>query len=280
MVEISAALVKELREATNVGMMECKRALQETGGDKEKAIKYLRERGMAIAGKKADRTAKEGIITAAVGPDHRFGVMIEVNCETDFVARNEGFQKFVKSLLEKAKELKDKSLADAAKDEVVAKIAEIGENILVRRNVRFDLQGTGVITSYVHLGNKVGVMLEVGCEKPETIRNVAFLEAAKDVCLHVAAAHPHYLTRKEVPEATIQSEKEIYAKQVTGKPANIVEKIVNGKLDKYFAQVCLLEQPFVKEPNETITDFLANQSKHVGDVLSIRRFVRYQLGEG
>jgi elongation factor Ts len=257
--EISASTVKELRDETNLGMMECKRALQEAGGDKDKAIRLLRERGMAIAGKKADRVAKEGRVAAEIYDNGKTGVMIEVNCETDFVAKNENFQGFVADLVAHAKSI-DGSLAEAAKDKVVAKIAEIGENIIVRRNEKYTVHGNGGIAGYIHLGGKVGVLLEVGCDKPETTQADAFKEAVKDVTLHIAAANPQFLDRKDVAAGVVAAEREIYAKQVEGKPANIVDKIVDGKLEKFYSQICLVEQGFVKDPDHTVADMLAARS--------------------
>ena len=275
--EISAALVKELRDETNVGMMECKKALIEAGGDKEKAVKILRERGLAIAGKKASRLAKEGVVAAEIVGGGKTGVMIEVNCETDFVARNESFKDLIQQLLGIAKGITG-SLADAAKDLVVSKIASIGENIIVRRNVRYDVQGEGIVASYIHLGGKVGVLVEVGAGKAESTTNPTFREMVKDITLHIAACNPHYLTRKDVPETVLAAEKDIYAKQVQGKPANIVEKIVVGKLEKYFSQVCLVEQGFVKDPDQTVTELLTAKGKELGDQFTIRRFTRFQVG--
>jgi len=275
--EITATLVKELREETNLGMMECKRALQETGGDKDKAVRLLRERGMAIAGKKAERIAKEGRVAAEIYDNGKSGVMIEVNCETDFVAKNENFQEFVTGLVAHAKGI-DGNLADSAKDKVIAKIAEIGENLIVRRNIKYTVTGNGAVAGYIHLGGKVGVLLEVGCDKPETTQADAFKEAIKDVTLHIAAANPQFLNRDDVAADVISAEKEIYAKQVEGKPANIVDKIVSGKLEKFYSQICLVEQGFVKDPDQTVTDMLAAKSKELGDKLTIRRFARYQVG--
>ncbi len=278
MAEITASLVKELREETGVGMMECKNALVETGGDKAKAVKFLRERGLAVAAKKSSRSANQGVVASLVEPGGVKGVMIEVNCETDFVAKNETFQALVKNLLEQARDL-DGDLAEAAKDLVVAKIAEIGENIVVRRNVRFDLQGPGIVASYIHLGGKVGVLLEVGCGKAETVASPVFLELVKDITLHVAACNPGCLTRDDVPAETVAAERDIYAKQVEGKPANIIEKIVDGKMNKFYSQVCLVEQGFVKDPDQTVTQLLQAKGKELGDdQIAIRRFVRYQLG--
>jgi elongation factor Ts len=276
--EISAAMVKELRDETGLGMMECKKALIETNGDKAAAIKVLRERGMAIAGKKADRVAKDGRVACDIYDGGRTGVMIEVDCETDFVARNSVFQAFMKELVVKAHGATDNGLAEAVKDQVQAKIAEIGENIIVRRNVRFQVQGEGLVAGYIHLGEKVGVLLEVGCTQAATVAKEAFRDAVKDVTLQIAASNPPYLNRDSVPADVIQAEREIYAKQVENKPANIVQKIVDGKLEKFYQQGCLVEQAFVKDPDVSITEMLAARSKDLGDTLVVRRFVRYQVG--
>jgi elongation factor Ts len=275
--EITASLVKELRDETNLGMMECKRALQEANGDKDAAVRLLRERGLAIAGKKAERVAKEGRVAADIYDNGKAGVMIEVNCETDFVAKNENFQAFVASLVSDAKTI-DGSLAEAAKDKVIAKIAEIGENLIVRRNTKYTVEGNGAVAGYIHLGGKVGVLIEVGCDKAETASADAFKEAVKDVTLHIAAANPQFLTRGDVAADVIAAEREIYAKQVEGKPANIVDKIVDGKLEKFYSQIVLPEQGFVKDPDQTVADMLAARGKELGDTLTIRRFTRYQVG--
>ena len=276
--DISAAMVKDLRDETGLGMMECKKALIETNGDKAAAIKVLRERGMAIAGKKADRVAKDGRVACDIYDGGRTGVMIEVDCETDFVARNSVFQAFMKELVVTAHGATDNGLAEAVKDLVQAKIAEIGENIIVRRNVRFQVQGEGLVAGYIHLGEKVGVLLEVGCTQSATVAKEAFRDAVKDVTLQIAASNPPYLSRDSVPADVLQSEREIYAKQVENKPANIVQKIVDGKLEKFYQQGCLVEQAFVKDPDVSITEMLAARSKELGDTLVIRRFVRYQVG--
>lgn len=278
MTVISASLVKELREETGLGMMECKNALTETAGDKAKAIQILRERGMAIAGKKASRTANEGRVAASVLNEGKLGVMIEVNCETDFVAKNENFQGFLQKLLSKAPSAADGQLAELVKDEVMAKIAEIGENIVVRRNLRYEVKGEGAVVSYIHLGSKVGVLLEIGCDKAGTTATAAFKDVAKDVSLHIAATSPQCVRREEVDAALIAQERAIYAKQVEGKPANIVEKIVTGKLEKFYSQIVLPEQMFVKDPEKTVAQILQAAGKALGDNLVIRRFARYQVG--
>ena len=278
MAEITAELVRELRETTNVGMMECKRALTEAGGDKDKAIRILRERGMAVAAKKATRAANQGLIGTALLEGGKAGVLVEVNSETDFVARNEGFQAFVKQVAAKALSSSG-DLAELMRDAVTAKIQEIGENIVIRRSVKFALQGEGVIASYVHLGAKVGVLLELGCEKGATAGADAFRDLAKDITLHIAACTPRCLVRADVAADVIAAEREIYAKQVQNKPAQIVNKIVDGKMNKFYQQVCLVEQGFVKDPEKTVTQVMDEKAKELGDKLTIRRFVRCQLGE-
>jgi elongation factor Ts len=276
--EITAALVKELRDETGLGMMECKKALVETQGDKAAAVKVLRERGLAIAGKKAERVAKDGRVGCEIYDGGKTGVMIEVNCETDFVARNASFQAFMKELVQASKSVGDNALAEKMKDQVAAKIAEIGENIIIRRNVKYSVQGEGIVAGYIHLGEKVGVLVEVGCTKAATLAAEGFREAVKDVTLHIAASNPAYLQRSDVPADILQAEREIYAKQVEGKPANILQKIVDGKLEKFYQQNCLIEQAFVKDADQTVTEMLKARGAAVGDTLTIRRFVRYQVG--
>jgi len=277
MSEISAALVKELRDATNVSMMECKKALQDAGGDMEKAVRLLRERGLAVGTKRSGKATNQGIIATASAQGGATVALAEVNCETDFVARNEGFQTFAKRMAEQACAT-DGALADLAKDELGAQMAAIGENIVIRRNQRYRLQGPGMIASYIHLGGKVGVMVEVGCEKQETASKEAFRTLASDLALHVVACNPQYLTSSEVPAPVIATEREIYAKQVTGKPPQVMEKIIDGKLKKFFSDVCLVDQLFVKEQKMSITQLLAETGKTLGDTLIVRRFVRFQLG--
>ncbi len=274
---ITAAQVKELRDATNVSMMECKNALEACGGDMEKAFKVLRERGMAVAAKRADKDANQGIIAAASSPDDKTLAMVEVNCETDFAARNDSFKAFVDEVAQKALET-DEPLATLLADELIEKIASIGENLKIRRNVRYQIAGTGRLASYIHMGGKVGVLVEVLCQKEENVANPAFAEAIKDLTLHIAAAAPAYLKSDEIPADILAEERKIYAKQVEGKPENIVDKIVDGKVNKFYSDVCLVDQPFVKEPKMSITDIFNNLGKELGDTFTITRFARYQLG--
>lgn len=277
MVDISAALVKELREETNVGMMECKKALVEAAGDKARAVKILRERGMAIAAKKSSRAANQGLIVSAL-VGNKTGAMIEINSETDFVAKNEGFKAFAADIAGRAASSKG-DVAAEVKDLVTAKIAEIGENIVFRRSVRFQVQGNGLVVSYIHHGATIGVLLECACGKPETEANPIFQALLKDVAMHIAAAFPKYLDRASVPAAAISAEREIFAKQVQGKPANIIEKIVDGKIGKFFEQTCLVDQAFIKDQDHTISALVKAKAAELGDTLTLKGFARYQVGE-
>jgi elongation factor Ts len=279
MAEITAALVKELRDETNLGMMDCKKALQQTGGDKAKAVQLLREQGLSVATKKAARETKDGLVAASLSADGRTGALIEVACETDFVARNEIFQGFVAELAGKALATGDGELAPAMQAATVAKVAEIGENIVIRRNTRYQAQGPGRVAKYIHLGGKVGVLLEVGCGKDATAASPAFQELAKDITLHIAAAAPQCVRRDQVDPTLVRQEQAIFAKQAEGKPAQVIEKIVAGKLEKFYAGICLLEQGFVKDPDISVRDLLARVGKDLGDTIEVRRFTRYQLGE-
>jgi len=278
MSEISAQKVKALRDRTNAGMMECRKALMESGGDEETAVRWLRERGLAIAAKKADRAASDGQIKASVSSDGSSVAMIEVNCETDFVAKNENFQAFVDTLLKQAHGLGDGELAEAVKEVVASKIAEIGENIIVARNVRFQLQGKGILSSYIHLGGKVGVIAEFGAEKAETASNPAVVAMARELCMHVAASNPASLDRPGVNAQLVEAERALFLKQVEDKPEAIREKIVAGKLEKFYSQIVLLEQAFVIDPDVSVKQVLERVGKAAGDTLTLRRFVCFKLG--
>ena len=276
MVDITASMVKTLRDATHVSMMECKRALQEADGDRKKATLLLRERGIAIAAKKSTRAANEGLICSATG-DNGAAALVEVNCETDFVARNDAFVAFVNSLADHALTTDD-PIKEAVEAEVTQKVTELGENIIVRRNVRMEPNGPGKVESYVHLGGKIGVLIEVGCAKDETAQSEDFQALARDLALHVAASNPSAMTPDELPEEEVAEERSIFAKQVEDKPAEVIDKIVEGKMRKYYEQACLLQQGFVKEPKQSITELLAEKGKALGDELTVRRFAQFHLG--
>ena len=287
---ITASIVKELRDKTNAGMMDCKKVLTETNGDIEASIKLLRERGIAKAGAKADREANEGIITARVNDAASSGILLEVNCETDFVSKNENFQIFVAAIADKlaGANAADHSAAltvplgeSTLEDFVKVKVVELGENLQFRKYVRFDAAPGGVVASYIHLGGKVGVLLEVGTSNSAVASQPAFQELIKDLTLHIAACAPKGLSRNDIPEAVVNAEKDIFRVRLIeqGKPENIIENILKGQIAKFFAESCFLEQGFVKDPEVTITQLLEQKGKELGDTLSVTRFVRFGLGE-
>jgi elongation factor Ts len=276
---IDARLVKTLREKTNAGLMECKRALSETNGDIEAAVDVLRKKGTIKAGEKSDREAKEGVIAQAILPGAKVGVLVEVNCETDFVAKNESFKAFTDEL---AKKIALDPSVDLEQDRIEA-FQRLKENLVIRRSERVEVTGAGAVAAYIHTGGKVGVLVEVGATKEDTSTKEDFKQLVRDITLQIAAAHPISVDRSSVPAATIERERAIYADQVpAGKPANIVEKIIDGKMDKFFSSVCLLDQSFIKNPpgeEKTIAQVIADKSKALGDTLTIRRFLRYGVGE-
>jgi elongation factor Ts len=287
---ISAATVKELRDKTNAGMMDCKKVLTETNGDIEAAIKLLRERGIMKSASKSDRAANEGIITARVNGDATSGILLEVNCETDFVSRNENFQDFVAQIADTlaAANAADHTAALAVSlgegsidDSVKAKVAEIGENIQFRKYVRYEAAAGGVIAAYIHPPGKVGVLIEVGTTKAETRNADSFKDLVKDLTLHIAACAPKGLSRNDIPAEVVDAEREIFRARLadSGKPENIIENILKGQINKFFAESCFLEQPFVKDDKQTVTQLLEAKGKELGDTLTVARFVRFGLGE-
>ncbi|MGE5604870.1 MAG: translation elongation factor Ts [Bacteroidota bacterium] len=293
MAEISAAVVKELRERTGAGMMDCKKALSEAGGDMDKAIEYLREKGLAAAAKKSGRIAAEGLVNAYVADGKKVGVLVEVNCETDFVAKNPDFQKFVQDIAEAIAQnapADNEALANmklpggsTVTETVTALVAKIGENMNVRRFVRFETKENGLIDSYIHMGGKIGVLLECSYSKKETAGNPDFLSLVKDLAMQVAAAKPDYVRREEVPAEVLEREKAIYKAQAIneGKPEAIAEKIMLGRLDKFYKEVCILEQLFIKDTDKTVTKLLQEiNAKLGGENITINRFARFEKGEG
>ncbi len=267
--------VKKLRDKTNAGMMDCKRALEEADGNLEEAESILRKKGISTAAKKAGRDAKEGVIASCIENQGKAGVLVEINCETDFVAKNDSFKNFSNEI---AILLVKDQAADLEPKRIDA-VAALGENILISRHTRFELNGNGLIASYIHLAGKVGVLVEINCKSGDVAGSDAFKELVKDITLHIAAAHPACVSRADVDPNIVAKEREIYAAQVEGKPANIIDKIVDGKLDKFLAGICLLEQAFVKDPDKSIQDLLDEKKKELGDEITINRFTRYQLGE-
>ncbi len=291
---ITAAQVKELREKTGAGMMDAKKALEEAGGDMDRASEILRQKGTATAEKKSGRATAEGLVEAKVSADKKVGALVEVNCETDFVARGEAFQQMVQDvsnqILEKApKNLEDllhqKSLQMPGKtvqDYVTDKIGTIKENLSIRRFVHYAHQGAGVVQSYIHTGGKVGVLLDVSVQNTATENNPDFLQLVKDLTLQIASAAPEYVSRDDIGADVIETETriEMGKEDIQSKPADIREKIVSGRVNKLLGERVLLEQPFVKDPGKTIADLLQEKSKALGDTVTVERFTRYLLGEG
>ena len=275
---ITTGMIKELRDATSLGIADCKKALEQTNGDFDEAVKILREKGASVAAKRASKEANEGKIDAVVSQNSQQAAMIEVNCETDFVTRNDDFQAFVNELLDDSLNHKSGEMADAVSSKIEEKVAQVGEKISVRRNEKWDVEGTGAIASYIHMGGKVGVLLELTCGNQESIDNSDFKELAKDLTLHVAAAAPEYLSRDEVPTSQVEEEKDIFRKQLVGKPENIIDNILTGKINKYFSQICFLEQGFVKEEKQSVTQLITEKSKIIGDEIRVKRYIRFQLG--
>jgi elongation factor Ts len=286
-VRISAQLVKELRDKTGAPMMDCKSALTEAGGDLAQAEVVLRKRGIATAQKKAGRSAQEGLIGAAVRPQAAVAAMVEVNCESDFVARTEDFQDLLARTTELVAEHNPASLealldlaypgGGSLRDAVGAKVGKLGENIVVRRFARFERDGHGWIGSYLHHG-KIGVLVEVTSDRPA---GDGLSEVAHDLAMHVAASDPRFVRREDVDPAALSQEREIQKERARaeGKPEKILEKIVEGRLGKFYEEICLLEQPFIRDTNISVGQWLASQSAKAGAV-TVKRFTRYKVGEG
>jgi elongation factor Ts len=264
MAEITPATVGKLREMTGAGLMDCKKALVECDGDIDAAVDSLRKKGVASAAKKAGRAAKVGIL-------------LEVNCETDFVAKNEGFRAFCDEM---AKKLATNPGTDLEADRVAA-VAKIGENIIISRHHRLEVSGSGLVAAYIHTGAKVGVLVEVGAGKDATTTSEDFKQLVRDITLQIAAGHPHCVRREEVPAATIAKEDEInrQSDRLKGKPAQAIDKILVGMREKFFQTHCLVDQGFVKNPEQTVTQHIAEAGKKLGDEITVRRFVRFQVGE-
>jgi elongation factor Ts len=289
-VSISTADVKLLRESTGAGVLDCKKALQETNGNIDGAIEYLRKKGLAAASKKANRGANDGLVSAQISADGKVAVLVKVNCETDFVARTDDFKEFAAALvrqmlaqpaLKNADDLLAAPFIDepgkTVSDRLTEMIAKLGENTIIRQATRFELQGDGMLDSYVHMGGRVGVVLEVGGSKAG---NPKFAEMVHDLALQIAAAAPMYVTETEVPAELLASEREIYLAQLADdkKPDNIKERIIDGKVNKWYEDVVLLKQPFVKDSSLTIAQLVAQTGKEIGANLQVRRFARYELG--
>ncbi len=290
---ITAAMVKELREMTGAGMMDCKKALNETNGDMDAAVEYLRKNGQAKAEKKAGRIAAEGLCRVIVKEDNKTAAVVEVNSETDFVAKNEEFQKFVESV---AKQAVDSSAADmdafmaetwnadsakTVKEALVDRIAVIGENLSIRRFEKVTAEN-GCVVSYTHGGGRIGVIVEADTD----VVNDAVKEALVNVAMQVAALSPKYVSQDEVSEEYKNHEKEILLEQAkndpknAGKPEGIIEKMITGRLNKELKEVCLLDQAYVKDGDLTVGKYVAQVAKENNAAITVKRFVRFETGEG
>ena len=273
---VTAALVKELREKTGAGMMDCKKVLTETDGDLEKASELLRERGIAKAAKKSGRVAAEGMVEAYISDDEKVGAIVEVNSETDFVAKNEEFRKFVMDVAKQVVKNNPKTVEDllnepaifehgkTVNEALVGKIATIGENISIRRFARFETTD-GLIEKYIHGDGKIAVLVDMTSGSKEL---------AKDVCMQIAAARPEYVSREQVPAERLEKEKEILKAQTMneGKPEAIAEKIVMGRINKFYEEICLVDQEFVKDPSQKVSNILKDAK--------VVEFARFETGEG
>ena len=274
---ITAAQVKDLREKTGAGMMECKKVLTEADGDEAKAIDLLRERGILKAAKKSDRVAAEGLVDAYISDDKKVGAIVEVNAETDFVGKNAEFQGFVKDVVKQValnnpadveSLLAEKSISDpthTVQEVLTSKIATIGENMTIRRFQRFETEGT--VASYIHGEGKIAVLVDMK-NADDTL--------AKDICMQIAASKPEFVSEKEVPEERVNKEKEVLKAQVIneGRPEQVAEKIVMGRLGKFYGEICLVDQEFVKDPNQKVKELLASKNAEIS------RFARFEKGEG
>ena len=273
----SVDAVKALRERTGAGVMDCKAALRDAGGDIEKAVDILRKKGMAQAAKRAGREAKEGLVAARI--NGKKAALVEANCETDFVARTDDFKGLVSMALEEAFAQGETAVNSDRLNQRIAELSgKIGEKILLKR-VKVVQSEKGVLFTYIHSNNKLGVIVELSSVKAESAKHASLRELGKNLAMQVAASNPVCISRAEVPPAVLEREKAIFREEVKGKPENIVERIIQGKVDKFYQANCLLEQPFIRDDKTTVQALLNQVAKALGDTLQVRQFVRFQLGE-
>ena len=275
--EITIAMIKELREATAAGMGACKEALQASNGDMKEAVKYLREKGLAVAAKRVDKESKQGIIALAEAADKKTMALAEVNCETDFVAKTEAFIKFVDDAAKVALEGND--IEATLKDDYQMLLTKTGENVKIRRSERYALEGAGVLSGYIHMGGKIGVLVELACEKDDP----ALADAAHMICLQIAANAPKYINPEDVPQDEIDAELEIKLnalKEQKGKlpPEQALVGIKKGMAAKYCTQICLVKQDYVADADMTVEKYLEGVAKNIGAAITVKRFARLQLG--
>jgi len=286
MTTITATDVKKLRDQTGAGMMECKAALTEANGNFDEANTILRKRGLASAAKKAGRATGEGLIGNRVSTDHSSGILVEVNCETDFVAATPDFRQLIQDALDEIERAGDRATENWLKDpngpvqqRVAATIAKLRENMAVSRFVRYS--GGGYVGQYIHLGGKIGVQVEFSGVTPQIAVRDEFTALVKEVAMQIAAASPAYVSRSAVPADVLDKEKGIYRAQMegSGKPANVIDKIVEGKLGSFYAQVVLPDQASIRDPKTTVADVMAAANKTLGGSVAVTRFARLKVGE-
>ena len=289
---ITTAMIKELREATGAGILDSKKALEANEGNFEKAVEFLREKGLAQAAKKASREANEGLVSAKISDDGRRASLVEVNCETDFVARTDDFANLVETMTEQVLNSPPiesveallaatyaRNAAQTVADAVQEAVSKLGENIVIRRLDQVTLAGEGVIESYIHSNNRVGVLVELATAGA-VADQAGLRELAHDLTLHVAAANPTYIATEDVPADLVENERRLYMAQLIddNKPDNIKARIVDGRLKKFYSEICLLEQAFVKDDKLSVQKLLQQTGKQLGAAITVRRFTRFEIG--
>mgnify|MGYP001547577185 CR=1 FL=1 len=282
MADISAKLVKQLRDKTNAGIMACKKALVATSGDMDAAEKWLREKGMSDAAKKSDRETAEGTVAVSTSDDLKSGAILEIKCETDFVARNSDYSSFAAGLADKTV-AQDNPTADTVtssfEEDIKQAIAKFGENITIGQVGKLTTD-TGMVQKYVHGVGNIGVLASFKTGKADTVKSDDFVAMTMGVVMHIAAMNPDFLNRDDVTEETLNEQKELLSKKAkeSGKPDNVIEKMVNGQLNKFYSEICLLDQPYVKDQKKKVGDIIKDTAKKVGDEITLENFIRFQLG--
>lgn len=283
MSDVSAKLVKELRDRTNAGIMDCKKALVATNSNIDEAVKWLKEKGISDAAKKSSRTTSEGTVAVAVSDDKRTATIVEVKCETDFVARNADYKtaagEFAKQFINETNPTTDSVVAKYG-DKIKEMISKFGENITVGEVGKLSVE-TGMVQQYIHGAGNIGVIAAFKTGKQDSITKEDFVSMSMGVVMHIAAMNPEFLNRDEVSSAALEEQKQVLMVQAkeSGKPDNVIEKMVMGQLSKFYAEVCLLEQPFVKDQKRKVSDIIADAAKKIGDEITLVKYIRFQLGE-
>lgn len=288
MADISASVVMELRKISGQGMMDCKKALNEADGDIEKAMVILRKKGAATLEKRSGRETSEGVVVSRISDDGKTATMATLCCETDFVAKSDNFGATAEKLIdyamvcgidEGAENVLETAIDGVKFEEILTEaVSKTGEKTLVGDYAKYSINGTGLLCIYVHFNKKIGTMVEIETSDDNVASSDVVKEAANDVAMHITATKPLALDKDEIAPETIEREKAIFAEQVTNKPPEIIEKIVEGKLRKFFAENCLLDQPFVKDDSKTVGEVIAEASRQTGGEVKIKRFVRFGIG--